>query len=49
MSDAQVWYAGEIGKIRIASTPGGDALDVTEARKFREELTAAIEEAEGDE
>jgi len=46
MANVEVWYDESIGKVRIASTPGGDALDAEAAREFRDELDAAIAEAD---
>lgn len=41
----EVWSDDSIGKVRVASTPGGDALSVEEAENLRDELDAAIEQA----
>ena len=46
MAEVKVWYDEAIGKVRVASTPGGDALDVEAAREFRDELDAAIARAD---
>lgn len=47
-SDPQVkiWYDTSISKVRVASTPGGDAYDVESARELRDELDEAIAAAE---
>ena len=45
--EVKVWYDKTIGKVRVASTPGGNAFSAEQARELRDELDAAIEAAEG--
>lgn len=41
-----VWYSEPIESIRVTATPGGIALDLEEAKEFRDDLDAVIERAE---
>jgi hypothetical protein len=42
----KVWPSETIQMVRIASTPGGTSMTPEEAREFRDELEAAIEQVE---
>ena len=44
--DVSIWFDEGIEKVRVSSTPGGNAYSAEEARELREELDAAIEAAE---
>ena len=44
--DVSIWFDESIEKVRVSSTPGGNAFDAEEARELHEELDAAIEAAE---
>lgn len=44
----KVWYCKQINRVRVASTPGGAAYTVEEARELQDEIEAAIAEAEAD-
>lgn len=41
-----VWYSEPVDQIRVTATPGGIALDVNEARAWRDELDEVIQQAE---
>ena len=43
-----VWYCEAINKGRVASTPGGDALDLEEMRELRATVNAVIARMETD-
>lgn len=43
-----IWFDESIGKVRVSSTPGGNAFSAAEARDLRDELEAAIAAAESD-
>lgn len=42
----KVWYSQPIEMIRVTASPGGMAIDVEQAKEFRDELDEVIRQAE---
>lgn len=42
----EAWWSDAIGKIRVASTPGGVSLDVAKARELRDVLDTIVDDVE---
>lgn len=45
-TNIDVWYAEPIEKVRVTADPGGDTLDVEQARALRDQLDTVISHAE---